>query len=235
MVTSVQRYSPPRLGIAGARPLNVRFAEALAEADRALRTDDERTGIFNLMASEANIDLINNRITEVTNKRHVAEAPHPIVVQHLNECYALINRENDGYAALARKIAEAQPRLLALRSDWRHKKLGSRLLCANCFTILPQLNQDYFSPKWLKTTSESKAALDDVIVRLKEATRIWALISKALNFEKQPLDVQAMELMAAAVEDERVLKRRITALESEITALRAIVTKPKRKPKKVKT
>jgi hypothetical protein len=223
------------LGLNGARPLNLRFAEALGEADRALRQDDERDGIFNLMCSEASIDLIRARIEEVTRKRNVAEAPHPIVVQHLNEAHSLINREGDGYAALVIKIRDAQPRLLALRSDWRYRKLGSRILPADAFTVLPEVNRDYFSSRWLKTTDESKAALDDMHARLKEALRIWSLISKALGFERQPHDVQLMELMAAAVEDEREMRRQIIALQSEVQALRAIVTKPRRKSKSRKT
>ena len=229
MGSSVERAYAPRIGIAGSRPLNIRFAEALDEANRVLRGADECDGIFNLQVSEASIDLIHQRITEVTNKRNVTEAPNPMVLQHCREIYEIINRENDGYNPLARKINDAQPRLLSLRSDWRHRKLGDRLLSADCFVTLPLLDTERFSPK---TIDESKAALDGVLLRHKEALRIWSLISRALGFEKQPHDVQLMELMAAAVEDERALKHRITALESVVQALRAIVTKSKRKPKR---
>jgi hypothetical protein len=233
MVTSVARMHGPRIGVDGARPLNVRFAEALQEADRALRQDDERDGIFSLMASESSIDLIKARIAEVTAKRYAAEAPHPIVLQHCNEAYRIITRENDGYAALVRKISDAQPRLLSLRSDWRYRKLGSRILPADCFTVLPEINLDYFQPKWLKTTDESKAALDGMHARLKEALRIWSLIERALGFENQPYDQQLMGLAAAAAEDEREMRRQIIALQSEMQALRAIVTKRKQRKAKI--
>jgi len=226
MVTSVARTLAPRIGVEGSRPLNVRFAEVLQQADRALRTDDERTGIFNLMASEASIDLIRARIDEVTRKRHVAEAPHPMVRQLCNEIYFIVHREGDGVNPLARKINDAQPRLLALRSDWRVKKLGSRLLPADCFVTLPLLDTERFSPK---TIEESSAALDGVLTRHREALRIWALIDTALGFEKQPPDVQLMKLMDAVVEDERVLKRRVAALESEVAALRAIKSQRKQR------
>jgi hypothetical protein len=231
MVTSVAKMTAPRIGIEGSRPLNQRFADALAEADRALRQDDERIGIFNLMCSEASIDLIRARIDEVTRKRDVAEAPNPIIAEHCREAYNLINRENDGYAALVIKIRDAQWRLSALRSDWRYRKLGTRILPADAFTVLPEVNKDYFSTRWLKTTTESKAALDGMHARLKEALRIWSLISRALSFENKPYDQQLMELMAAVVEDQREDRRQRIALQSEVQALHAIVTKPKRKRK----
>jgi len=233
MVTSVQRQYAPRIGIAGSRPVNIRFAEALEEANRVLR-GAECDGIFNLQVSEASIDLIHARIEEVTRKRHAAAAPNPMVLAHYNEAYSVINRENDGLIPLTAKINAAQPQLLALRNDWRYRKLGSRILPADAIVTLPLLTTDHFFSKRLETmtTDQSKAALDAVHTKYRETLRLWSLVNTALGFQRQPHDVQLMELMAAAVEDERALKHRITALESVVQALRAIVTKSKRKPKR---
>jgi hypothetical protein len=229
MVTSVARMPTPRIGVDGARPLNVRMAEILDVANRELpHTGDWREGIFNLQFSEASIDLVQARITAARNARDIAEAPHPMVIQHCNEMYHLINREGDGYNPLARKINDAQPQLLSLRRDRRYRKLGDRVMPADCIVTLPLLDSEKFRPK---SVQESKAILDNVLVRHREALRVWSLISTALAFQNQPPEQQAMALALAIVDDEHEMRRDIIALQSEVQALRSIVTKPKRKRK----
>jgi hypothetical protein len=234
MVTSVSaKVYAPRIGVAGARPRNIRFAEALATADREIpKGSPHREGLFGLYCSEENIDLINAAIEKARHERVVASAPNPRVVEHCREIYALLEGQPDTLNQLARKINGAQSQLLSLRNDPRYKKLGDRILPADCIVALPLLNTDYYSPDRFKTPDESKAARDDVHTRRLEALRVWSLISTALAFKDLPRAEQAMQLVLADVDDERVLKRRITALESEVAALRAIVTKRKSKPRK---
>jgi hypothetical protein len=232
MVGNVGRIPDPqrRTGLNGARPLHVRFQEALQVAAREIPADDIGRQFLTLMESELNLDTIYNAI-ETSRQRRASPEPTPELRAAWQEIYALITEFNTD----AIKLKQLARWLDYARQDWRHIL---RKLNPDCWTPAPgTFPTNTRSSDLYPTVMDAREAAKQLITRRAWLRGIVSEIESAQTFETWPHGEQAFELCRALFNENVALKAKVTALESAIMALDARLgrlERDKSEPKKSK-
>src|SRR5262249_13852807 len=132
MVGSVPNPQYGRIGVDGARPLAVRFAELRARALKEIPENDIGRQALSLYVSEQNYDLLYEAI-ENSKRRRAPVEPSPQLRAEWDALDELIRNFNR--ACL--QLRDSQKWLSRAADDWRHRLLGH--LTADMFTVSAQL------------------------------------------------------------------------------------------------
>jgi hypothetical protein len=211
-----------RTGLAGARPLAVRFAEARERATREISLSHPLRDCLNLMESEFNIDRIYEAIERYHDQRVRAAqaAEDPMLREARGAVYELIKAWNN--ACL--DIKNAQGWLQCAAKDWRHVLM--RHIGANLFTVPEQYSTDL---DHIASVRDARLVRTDLGPRVDGIKSIVAAISTAKHFEKLPVHEQSFELIRALANENNAIKSRMAALEAQLSAQATSLKPPKGK------
>ena len=220
-----------RTGLAGGRPLHIRFQEALQTAARGIpESDTTARQCLTLMESEFNLDLIYRQI-EASKVRRAPREPDAATRAADSELYQLKLEFN----RCVLEIRNSQIFLERARSDWRHQILG---IHPDAFTPAPGLFATAVGegPDFANAI-EARTAVSEMHKRLSWIRGICAHINECKSFEVQPKELQAFTLLRALVARFTDFETRIEALEARAMAAAARLDRLERhlKPKNSKS
>jgi len=211
-----------RTGLAGARPLAVRFAEAKERATREISLSHPARDCLNLMESEPNLDRIYESIQRFHDERSAAAlaAEDPMLREARGAVYELIKAWN----AACIDIKNSQNWLQHAARDWRHVLM--RHIGANLFTVPEQFSTDL---DHIQSVRDARLVAKDLEPRVDWIKSIVAAIDAAKHFEKLPVTEQSFEICRVLAGENIAIKNRLAALEAQFSAVQATLKPPKRK------
>jgi hypothetical protein len=217
----------PRFGSSGGLPLAHRFEQARTAALAYLKqSDPEFTQVANAMVSEPNLDMIEDAVEAVRQRRE------PPVSEELRrarrEVYDLVVTHD----RLVGELKTAQQRWLwRAKSDWRHKLLKS--LKADMTTLPPLM-----IPNWDADTYQdpqaARLAAREVFAKVQYVENLVSLISNGMQFDGLDDGAQAIHLIHALWDDRAEDKTRLIAVEAQLSAALAEIEKLRRSTKSKK-
>ena len=207
-----------RTGLAGARPLAIRFAEARERATAEISLSHPLRDVLNLMESEFNIDRIYEAIEQYHNERSTAAqaAEDPMLREARGAVHELIKVWNRACT----DIKSSQFWVQCAADDWRHVLM--RHIGADLFTVPEQYSTD---TDHIQSVRDARAVEKDLTERVSWIRDIVARIDAAKAFEKLPHTEQSFEICRALAAENVAVKSRLAALEAQLQTLKP----PKRK------
>jgi hypothetical protein len=207
-----------RTGLAGARPLSVRFAEARERATREISLSHPLRDCLNLMESEFNIDRIYEAIERYHDERSAAAlaADDPMLRAARDAVYGLIKAWNTACA----QIKTDQGWLKRAAADWRHALM--RHLGADLFGTIEPYGTDL---DHITSVRDAHLVEKNLTGRVAWIQDIVARIDAAKYFEKLPCAEQCFEICRVLAAENIAIKNRLAALEAQLSA----APPPKRK------
>jgi hypothetical protein len=222
MVTNVTRTPDPRYRTVGGIHLADRFQHAVDRAARQIPEGaPERDGIFGLMVSEHNIDLLYNAVEKF--KQRAALPVPPELRAEWNALCDLQRHHNE----VVREIVELQKTFLwRCNRDWRHRLLRSAK--ADMF-VAPAIIDTDWDTKECPDIKTTRIAQQKARAQLERALELRALIGNAVAFDGEPPEAQAIHMVHALFDNANELSERVIKLEALVSALQAELNrKPKR-------
>jgi hypothetical protein len=223
MVTNVAGVPRPRI-ISGIRPLAERWTDTLDYAAKVIPENDVERACLTLSISEINLDKVNDAIVRSKEQRYALVEPSP----ELRKCRQELFEMRRTYEGKAAQLRELQKRWIwRARNSWQHRLLRS--LRPDMYDEPPAL------PAW-----NTEDYPDPIIARqaakklFEQVQRLESLIeplANAAQFDGLDEGPQALHLAHALYDDSIELKNRVIALEAQVSALQAQLSKSTRSTK----
>jgi hypothetical protein len=210
-----------RIGLAGGRPLAVRFTEIRDRALKEIPPSDPDFSCINLMMSESSIDLIYEALERSAARRAPPEVP-PALRQAWNE----ISAAQRNYNKRVTDLKELQQKVLwRAQTDWKHALLRS--FNADMWTLPPPMNTDWVGSELYPDIVSAKAAQKTILAQLQSIEKLVDQVANAAGFDSLEPGEQALHLSRALFEDYTALVNRVVQLEAQLKSRKATPTKRK--------